>query len=203
MPASASSSAICFRRSMRSGTSGLLPSRSVGPLPDDQHDARHLLRARSRSAAAGCRRAWRRRCRRSAPRAAWCPWRRSAARCCAQRRRWRERSQAISARRPIIRAAREHPSAARCRPLDDMDMEMEHDLAAVGAVVGDHAIAVRLQPELAAPPCRRRARSRRSVSAGAVALKSALETYSPLGITSTCTGACGWMSWKASANSSS
>ena len=42
-----------------------------------------------------------------------------------------------------------------------------------------------------------------SRSAGALALKSTLETYSPLGITSTCTGASGLMSGKAKANSSS
>ena len=39
--------------------------------------------------------------------------------------------------------------------------------------------------------------------AGPVAQKSAAETHFPFGITSTCTGACGWMSWKANAQASS
>ena len=199
MPASANSSAICFRRSMRSGSQRVVAVAVGRAAARDQHDARHLLQLAPASAAARCRRASRRRCRRSARRAAWCPWHRSAAALAAPPAA--SGASAASAEQcatPAIIRGRD-PSAAACLPLDDMDVEMEHDLAAIGAVIGDQAIAVRLQPELRAPPCRRRARNRRSVSVGAVALKSMLETYSPLGITRTCTGACGLMSWKASA----
>ncbi len=48
------------------------------------------------------------------------------------------------------------------------------------------------------------ARMKPEISASdAVALKSAKEQYFPFGITSTCSGACGAMSWKASAQASS
>ena len=41
------------------------------------------------------------------------------------------------------------------------------------------------------------------VSVGALLVKSSIDTYSPFGITRTCTGASGLMSWNASACSSS
>src|SRR4029450_12517423 len=96
-------------------------------------------RARSRSAAAKCRRAWRPGCRRNARRAAGCLWHRSvAAPAAPQRIQGPRRARAHPM--PAAPGAESFVDAAPTRSLlaaDDMDVEMEHDLAPVGAVVCD------------------------------------------------------------------
>ena len=88
---------------MRTGSQGVVAVAVGRAAAADQHDARHLLHLADHRQQQGARRARRRRCRRSAPAAAWCP----AGRCPARA--------AGAARRPRLPAARgaSRPRAAQ------------------------------------------------------------------------------------------
>ena len=81
-------------------------------------------------------------------------------------------------------------------------MEMRHFLPGLLPHIGQQPIARRLQSKIARHLAT--ARKNPAISSSlAAAVKSANDTQRPLGITSTCIGACGLMSWNASDHSSS
>ncbi len=198
MPASAKSSAICFRRSIRSGTSVLLPLRSVGPLPETSTTPGTF----SSSLQIGSSKGADKRGAFAAGEAHGALLGALGAEARPRRLRLTRTGAASGARATQSPAApggaiirgRGPSAAAACRSRYGRGN---------GTRSGRHWRRCwrpgdsRPAPARAgAPRCRRRARSRRWSRWARCALKSMLDTYSPLGITSTCTGACGLMSWK-------
>ena len=70
-------------------------------------------------------------------------------------------------------AAREH--RAEVAPSEDVNVEVRHLLVGGGAVVGQHSVAVLGHPKLAGDPANG-GENPATMSAGALALKSSIET---------------------------